>query len=74
MCSLFLLLAKIYKKYKIAKELERLDVEYITCCKIFFLVTCSTDKAFPVVNLHFEDNLKMSVYPHDYLFSLRVSQ
>ncbi|KAH0914627.1 hypothetical protein HID58_029073, partial [Brassica napus] len=31
----------------------------------------STDKAFPVVNLHFEDSLKLTVYPHDYLFSLR---
>ncbi|CAF2057610.1 hypothetical protein Bca4012_099152 [Brassica carinata] len=36
-----------------------------------FSFTLNTDKAFPVVNLHFEDNLKMSVYPHDYLFSLR---
>ncbi|KAH0849859.1 hypothetical protein HID58_096024, partial [Brassica napus] len=36
-----------------------------------FSFTLNTDKAFPVVNLHFEDKLKMSVYPHDYLFSLR---
>jgi len=42
-------------------------LNYLSC-------TCSTDKAFPVVNLHFEDSLKLSVYPHDYLFSLRVSQ
>ncbi|KAG7543524.1 Xylanase inhibitor C-terminal [Arabidopsis thaliana x Arabidopsis arenosa] len=36
-----------------------------------FSFTSNTDKAFPVVNLHFEDSLKLSVYPHDYLFSLR---
>ncbi|KAH0862858.1 hypothetical protein HID58_080069, partial [Brassica napus] len=39
-----------------------------------FSFTSNTDKAFPVVNLHFEDSLKLTVYPHDYLFSLRVSQ
>ncbi|KAJ4902187.1 Eukaryotic aspartyl protease family protein [Raphanus sativus] len=36
-----------------------------------FSFTTDTDKAFPVVNLHFEDSLKMTIYPHDYLFSLR---
>ncbi|KAJ4885454.1 Eukaryotic aspartyl protease family protein [Raphanus sativus] len=36
-----------------------------------FSFTSNTDKAFPVVNLHFEDKLKLTVYPHDYLFSLR---
>ncbi|KAF3575048.1 hypothetical protein F2Q69_00059270 [Brassica cretica] len=36
-----------------------------------FSFTSNTDKAFPVVNLHFEDSLKLTVYPHDYLFSLR---
>ncbi|KAF8114463.1 hypothetical protein N665_0037s0039 [Sinapis alba] len=36
-----------------------------------FSFTLNIDKAFPVVYLHFEDKLKLTVYPHDYLFSLR---
>ncbi|KAG2325310.1 hypothetical protein Bca52824_008038 [Brassica carinata] len=36
-----------------------------------FSFTSNTDRAFPAVNLHFEDKLKLTVYPHDYLFSLR---
>ncbi|KAH0929050.1 hypothetical protein HID58_014777, partial [Brassica napus] len=36
-----------------------------------FSFTSNTDKAFPVVNLHFEDSLKLTVHPQDYLFSLR---
>ncbi|CAA7041801.1 unnamed protein product [Microthlaspi erraticum] len=36
-----------------------------------FSFTSNTDKSFPVVNFHFEDSLKLTVYPHDYLFSLR---
>ena len=44
------------------------------CANNIHYCTCSTDKAFPVVNLHFEDSLKLTVHPQDYLFSLRVSQ
>ncbi|CAH8359567.1 unnamed protein product [Eruca vesicaria subsp. sativa] len=36
-----------------------------------FSFTENIDKAFPVVSLHFEDKLKLSIYPHDYLFPLR---
>ncbi|CAN8276074.1 unnamed protein product [Cochlearia groenlandica] len=36
-----------------------------------FSFTSNTDKAFPVVNFHFEDELKLIVYPRDYLFKLR---
>lgn len=34
---------------------------------------CSVDDGFPVVRLHFSNALPMSVYPHDYLFEVRVS-
>ena len=32
----------------------------------------SLDDAFPVVTLHFEKELQLKVYPHDYLFSYKV--
>ena len=32
----------------------------------------SLDDAFPVVTLHFEKELRLRVYPHDYLFSYKV--
>uniref|UniRef100_A0A1J3D8K8 Aspartic proteinase-like protein 2 n=2 Tax=Noccaea caerulescens TaxID=107243 RepID=A0A1J3D8K8_NOCCA len=35
-----------------------------------FSFTKDIDQAFPPVNFHFEDSLKLTVYPHDYLFSL----
>ncbi|KAF2614071.1 hypothetical protein F2Q70_00011988 [Brassica cretica] len=35
-----------------------------------FTFTKDVNQAFPPVNFHFEDSLKLTVYPHDYLFSL----
>ncbi|KAL1194901.1 Aspartic proteinase 39 [Cardamine amara subsp. amara] len=35
-----------------------------------FSFTKNIDEAFPPVNFHFEDSVKLTVYPHDYLFSL----
>ncbi|KFK40980.1 hypothetical protein AALP_AA2G069500 [Arabis alpina] len=35
-----------------------------------FSFTKDPDQAFPPVNFDFEDSLKLTVYPHDYLFSL----
>ncbi|CAN8232699.1 unnamed protein product [Cochlearia groenlandica] len=58
------LIEKIIKKQPVKLHMVQ---ETFAC----FSFTSNTDKAFPVVNLHFEDSLKLIVYPHDYLFSLR---
>ncbi|XP_010528649.1 PREDICTED: aspartic proteinase-like protein 2 [Tarenaya hassleriana] len=36
-----------------------------------FRFTSNPDEGFPPVNFHFEDSLKLIVYAHDYIFSLR---
>ncbi|XP_020210584.1 aspartic proteinase-like protein 2 [Cajanus cajan] len=36
-----------------------------------FQYTGNVDHGFPVVKLHFEDSLTLTVYPHDYLFQFR---
>lgn len=38
------------------------------------LYSCSVDDGFPVVKFHFEGSLTLTVYPHDYLFQIRVSR
>lgn len=35
---------------------------------------CSVDDGFPIVSFHFDKSLTLTVYPHEYLFQLRVSK
>lgn len=35
---------------------------------------CSVDDGFPTVTFHFEDSLSLTVYPHEYLFDIDVSE
>ncbi|KAG8641570.1 hypothetical protein MANES_12G004300v8 [Manihot esculenta] len=39
-----------------------------------FKYSGSVDDGFPVVKFHFEDSLTLSIYPHEYLFQIRVSK
>lgn len=39
-----------------------------------FTYVCSVDDGFPVVNFQFKDSLSLPVYPHNYLFEVRVSK
>lgn len=34
---------------------------------------CSIDEGFPVITFQFENSLPLPVYPHNYLFEVRVS-
>ena len=50
-----------------------------TLCEIKLIVSltrnvCSIDAAFPVVTFQFENSLSLQVYPHNYLFEVRVSK
>ncbi|CAI9090864.1 OLC1v1025733C1 [Oldenlandia corymbosa var. corymbosa] len=39
-----------------------------------FVYSGNVDDGFPVVTLHFEDSLSLTVYPHEYLFALNDNQ
>lgn len=46
-------------------------------CEVIFILifsAFSVDNGFPVVDLHFEGTLKLTVHPHEYLFQISVSQ
>lgn len=39
-----------------------------------FYWCCSVDDGFPDIKFHFENSLSLTVYPHEYLFQIRVSK
>ena len=40
---------------------------------LFCLYYFSVDEAFPSVTFDFEESLNLTIYPHEYLFQIRVS-
>lgn len=38
------------------------------------MYVCSVDEGFPVITFQFDNSISLPVYPHNYLFEVRVSK
>lgn len=73
---------------KMSLHILRLEYSYLCQCycslyghflfskdsHLVFMFLCSVDDGFPTVTFHFEDSLSLTVYPHEYLFDIDVSE
>ncbi|XP_057424436.1 aspartic proteinase 36-like [Lotus japonicus] len=56
---------------KVLAKQPRLKVYLVEEQYSCFQYTGNVDSGFPIVKLHFEDSLSLTVYPHDYLFNYK---